>query len=91
MVVSPEAARVCIPQSSWVLNQQSSKILNPKSQVLDKALRTIEERVALRRRLVEQARERRLNSLASHFEAQVNEGEKAAESLRSLLLQRGEN
>ena len=55
------------------------------------ALRTIEERVALRRRLVEQARERRLNSLASHFEAQVNEGEKAAESLRSLLLQRGEN
>jgi len=52
------------------------------------ALRAIEERVSLRRRLVDQAKERRLHSLASHFEEQVKESESAVRSLRDLLLQR---
>jgi two-component system, chemotaxis family, protein-glutamate methylesterase/glutaminase len=52
------------------------------------ALRAIEERVALRRRLIEQARERRLDSLVKHFEAQAKEAEGAVESLRRLLLQK---
>jgi two-component system, chemotaxis family, protein-glutamate methylesterase/glutaminase len=52
------------------------------------AIRAIEERAALRRRLVDQAKERRLTSLASHFEQQAKEAEHAVEALRSLLLQR---
>ena len=52
------------------------------------ALRAIEERASLRRKLVRQARERRLDSLASHFEVQAQEAEKAVESLRRLLLSR---
>ena len=52
------------------------------------ALRAIEERASLRRKLVRQARERRLDSLASHFEVQAQETEKAVESLRRLLLSR---
>jgi two-component system chemotaxis response regulator CheB len=55
------------------------------------ALRSIEERVSLRRRLVEQAKERRLDSLASHFEAKVQESESAVRSLRSLLLEGSRN
>jgi two-component system chemotaxis response regulator CheB len=54
------------------------------------ALRAIEERVSLRRRLVRQARERRLDSLAGHFEARAREAEGAVEALRGLLLARGE-
>jgi two-component system, chemotaxis family, protein-glutamate methylesterase/glutaminase len=52
------------------------------------ALRAIEERVSLRRRLVQQAKERGLTSLARHFEEKVRESEDAVESLRSLLLGR---
>ena len=50
------------------------------------ALRATEERVSLRRRLVQQAKERRLDSLVIHFEDQAREAEKTAESLRNLLL-----
>jgi two-component system chemotaxis response regulator CheB len=50
------------------------------------ALRAMEERVAVRRRLVQQARERRLYALASDFEKRVSELEKAVDSLRNLLL-----
>jgi two-component system chemotaxis response regulator CheB len=52
------------------------------------ALRAIEERASLRRRLVRQARERRLDSLAGHFETRAREAETAVESLRRLLLTR---
>jgi two-component system, chemotaxis family, protein-glutamate methylesterase/glutaminase len=52
------------------------------------ALRSIEERLALRRRLIEQARERRLHSLVKHFEEQANESEAAVQTLRKLLLQK---
>ncbi len=55
------------------------------------ALRAIEERASLRRRLVAQARERRLESLARHFEAKARESEKAVDSLRGLLLERSRN
>jgi two-component system chemotaxis response regulator CheB len=55
------------------------------------ALRSIEERASLRRRLVQQAKERRLDSLASHFEAKVQESENAVRSLRSLLLEGARN
>ena len=54
------------------------------------ALRALEERVSLRRRLVEQARERHLFSLAADFENRVSELERAATSLRALLLQKAE-
>jgi two-component system chemotaxis response regulator CheB len=52
------------------------------------ARRAIEERASLRRRLIRQATERRLDSLARHFQARATEAENAAESLRRLLLQR---
>jgi len=52
------------------------------------ALRTLEERVALRRRLVRQAEERRLTSLAKHFKERLKETESLAETLREALLQR---
>ncbi|HEY2798010.1 MAG TPA: chemotaxis protein CheB [Thermoanaerobaculia bacterium] len=52
------------------------------------ALRTIEERLALRRRLVRQAKERRLDSLVRHFEEQALETQGTVESLRELLLQK---
>ncbi len=52
------------------------------------ALRTLEERVALRRRLVRQARERRLESLAAHFETRLRESENLARTLRSALSER---
>src|SRR5262245_34557099 len=52
------------------------------------AIRAIEERAALRRRLVDQARERRLRSLATHLEHQAQEAEAAVRSLRKLLLQK---
>lgn len=54
------------------------------------ALRTLEERIALRRRLVRQARERNLTSLAAHFEKSLSESENHVEALRSMLLERGE-
>jgi two-component system, chemotaxis family, protein-glutamate methylesterase/glutaminase len=54
------------------------------------ALRVIEERVALRRRLISQAKERRLDSLLQHFEERAREGERAVASLRRLLLQRAD-
>ena len=50
------------------------------------ALRAIEERVALRRRLATQARERHLDALAEHFEKQIPEGEKHVTALRDMLL-----
>ena len=52
------------------------------------ALRAIEERVALRQRLVQQAKERRLTSLASRFEGQVREYQRTVDALRTLLLQK---
>jgi two-component system chemotaxis response regulator CheB len=52
------------------------------------AIRAIEERLSLRRRLIEQARRRQLETLASEWEAKANELEEAAESLRRLLLKR---
>jgi two-component system chemotaxis response regulator CheB len=59
-------------------------------QGLWEVLRALEERVSLRRRLVLQARERHLDSLAADFEKRVSTLEKAAGSLRSLLLQKAE-
>ncbi|HKD11272.1 MAG TPA: chemotaxis protein CheB [Thermoanaerobaculia bacterium] len=50
------------------------------------ALRTLEERVALRRRLVRQAEERRLTALAAHFRERLKEAEALAETLRDALL-----
>lgn len=52
------------------------------------ALRTLEERVALRRRLVSQARERRLEALAAHFEQRLGETQKNVETIRNLLVRR---
>ncbi len=57
-------------------------------QALWEALRALEERAALRRRLVQLARERRLDSLAADFEERVSQLERAAASLRGLLLQK---
>jgi two-component system chemotaxis response regulator CheB len=59
-------------------------------EALWEALRALEERVSLRRRLVQQARERHLYSLASDFEKRVSKLEKAALGLRGLLLQKAE-
>ncbi len=70
-----------------LLSAQSDAI----ERALWEALRGIEERLALRRRLVQQARERRLRSLVRHFEVQVRETEGAAEALRSLLLRQSTN
>jgi two-component system chemotaxis response regulator CheB len=50
------------------------------------ALRAIEERVSLRRRLAQQARERHLDSLADHFEKQIPESEQHVTALRDMLL-----
>jgi two-component system chemotaxis response regulator CheB len=50
------------------------------------ALRAIEERVSLRRRLANQARERSLDSLAEHFEKQIPEAEQHVTALRDMLL-----
>ena len=50
------------------------------------ALRAIEERVALRRRLATQARERHLDSLAAHFEKQIPQSEQHVSALRDMLL-----
>jgi len=50
------------------------------------ALRAIEERVSLRRRLATQARERNLDSLAEHFEKQIPEAEQHVTALRDMLL-----
>ncbi|HYK42373.1 MAG TPA: chemotaxis protein CheB [Thermoanaerobaculia bacterium] len=50
------------------------------------ALRAIEERVSLRRRLAQQARERHLDSLADHFEKQIPESEQHVSALRDMLL-----
>jgi two-component system, chemotaxis family, protein-glutamate methylesterase/glutaminase len=65
-------------------------LLSAQSEAIEtalwEALRAIEERLALRRRLVQQARERRLRTLVRHFEAQVRETEGAAGALRNLLL-----
>jgi two-component system chemotaxis response regulator CheB len=52
------------------------------------ALRALEERVALRKRLVAQARERGLRTLASDFQKRVSELEKAVDGLRGLLMQK---
>jgi len=57
-------------------------------QALWEALRALEERVALRRRLARQARERRLHSLAADFEKRVSELESAVGGLRQLLLKK---
>src|SRR5262245_49851510 len=57
-------------------------------QALWEALRALEERVALRRRLAQQARERRLHALATDFETRVSELEGSVEGLRQLLLKK---
>jgi two-component system chemotaxis response regulator CheB len=56
-------------------------------QALWEALRSLEERIALRRRMLDQARERRLTNLTDHFERQLRTIEKQTESLRRVLLQ----
>jgi two-component system, chemotaxis family, protein-glutamate methylesterase/glutaminase len=61
---------------------------NEVETALWEALRAIEERAALRRRLVQQAKERRLDVLAGHFESRARETEGAVRSLRALLLGR---
>ncbi|HKD19679.1 MAG TPA: chemotaxis protein CheB [Thermoanaerobaculia bacterium] len=53
-------------------------------------LRALEERVSLRRRLVKQAKDRHLPSLASEFERRVSALERAAGGLRELLLRRAD-
>lgn len=55
-------------------------------QALWEALRSLEERIALRKRLVEQAHQRRLTDLAVRFEDQLETIEKQAGSLRRVLL-----
>jgi two-component system chemotaxis response regulator CheB len=53
-------------------------------------LRALEERVSLRRRLIQQAKERHLPHLAAEFEKRVSALESAAGSLRELLLHKPE-
>ncbi|MFN2385186.1 MAG: chemotaxis protein CheB [Thermoanaerobaculia bacterium] len=55
-------------------------------QALWEALRSLEERIALRKRLIEQAHGRRLTNLAVRFEDQLETIEKHAGSLRKVLL-----
>jgi two-component system chemotaxis response regulator CheB len=50
------------------------------------ALRALEERVALRKRLASQARDRNLGSLADHFEKQVPDAVRHAQALRDMLI-----
>jgi len=49
------------------------------------AIRILEERAALRKRLMDQARSRNLKSLEKHFERSVSDAEDAARTLRGLL------
>src|SRR5262249_37035052 len=56
-------------------------------QALWEAIRVLEERAALRRRLIGQARQRNLTRLEKHFAQAVSETEQTVETLRGLLAQ----
>lgn len=56
-------------------------------QALWEALRSLEERIVLRKRLIGQARERKLTNLVEHFEEQLHRIEKQTAPLRHLLIQ----
>ena len=66
-------------------------LISAENESVDKALweaiRILEERAALRRRLVGQARERHLPTLEKHFKQAVSETEGTIETLRALLAQ----
>src|SRR5262249_43173090 len=66
-------------------------LISAENEAIDNALwqaiRVFEERAAPRRRLVSQARERHLVSLAKHFEERVSEAEDIVRTLRGLVSQ----
>src|SRR5262249_6839231 len=66
-------------------------LISAESEAVDKALweaiRIFEERAALRRRLIDQARERHLTTLERHFAQALSETEQTVEALRDLLAQ----